>query len=130
MPSDFQTAVALVLKHEGGYEPPGTGDPGGETNFGISKRAYPNLDIKNLTRDDAIAIYQRDYWTPHMASQDDQHLANCLLDAAVNQGSGAAEHMSLGCSTLQDFQLNRLLRYTRSGKVQYYHSWFGRVLDC
>jgi lysozyme family protein len=127
--ANFQIAVALVLKHEGGYEPPGTGDPGGETNWGISKRAYPNLDIKNLTRDDAIAIYQRDYWTPYMSAQS-QPMANCMLDAAVNQGQGAAERMSLGCITLQDLQLNRLLRYTRTGRVQDYHSWFSRVLDC
>jgi len=44
--------------HEGGYvnHPD---DPGGETNFGISKKEFPNLDIKNLTRDDAKEIYKR-----------------------------------------------------------------------
>src|SRR5207248_918577 len=35
---------------------------GGETNFGISKRKYPTLDIKNLTDLGAVAIYRRDYW--------------------------------------------------------------------
>jgi len=28
----------------------------------ISKRAYPDIDIAELTEDDAKAIYQRDYW--------------------------------------------------------------------
>ena len=37
-------------------------DPGGETNYGISKRAYPDVDIKNLTEDGAKDIYKRDYW--------------------------------------------------------------------
>ena len=37
-------------------------DPGGETKFGISKRAHPDLDIANLTRDQAGAVYRRDYW--------------------------------------------------------------------
>ena len=51
----FEEAVKSVLKHEGGYvnDPK---DPGGETNFGISKRAFPDLDIKNLTEEDAIEI--------------------------------------------------------------------------
>ena len=48
--STFKDAVDLVLLHEGGYvhDPK---DKGGETNYGISKRAFPNEDIKALTRD-------------------------------------------------------------------------------
>jgi lysozyme family protein len=34
----FDTAVELILKHEGGWVKD-ENDPGGETNFGISKRA-------------------------------------------------------------------------------------------
>ena len=39
---DFATAVAFVLQHEGGYVH-NPADPGGETKFGISKRAHPDL---------------------------------------------------------------------------------------
>ena len=39
-------------------------DAGGETHFGISKRAHPAVDIRNLTRDRAISIYHEDYWRP------------------------------------------------------------------
>ena len=58
---DWPTIVGRTLLHEGGYsfDPR---DSGGETNFGISKRAYPSVDIKGLTRDGAIAIYAKDYW--------------------------------------------------------------------
>ena len=35
-------------------------DKGGETNFGISKRSYPTLNIRTLTRDDAMQINHRD----------------------------------------------------------------------
>jgi lysozyme family protein len=57
----FQLAIEFVLPQEGGYSNDAA-DPGGETNFGISKRKYPNLDIKKLTDLDAVAIYRRDYW--------------------------------------------------------------------
>lgn len=86
--NDFYKAVEFVLKHEGGY----VNDPhdaGGETKFGISKRAYPNLDIKNLTRDKAIEIYKRDYWDrlPNTLPA----VIHCVLfDCAVNTGVGRA----------------------------------------
>lgn len=57
----FDKAVEVVLREEGGYvnDPH---DPGGETNFGISKRSYPHLDIKTLTKAEAIEIYRQDFW--------------------------------------------------------------------
>ena len=57
----FLKAVNRVLADEGGYVL-NSSDPGGETNWGISKRSYPALNIKTLSRDDAIAIYFRDWW--------------------------------------------------------------------
>ncbi len=83
--STFDTAVTAVLSYEGGYvnDP---NDPGGETNWRISKRAYPNLDIKNLTRDQAIQIYRRDYWDSLECDRFPPLIAIALFDAAVNQG--------------------------------------------
>ena len=59
----FDQAFDRLMAHEGGYTN-NPADPGGETNWGISKRSYPNVDIKNLTRDQAAAIYLRDFWQP------------------------------------------------------------------
>lgn len=89
MADPFDTAVTAVLSYEGGYanDP---NDPGGETNWGISKRAYPNLDIRSLTRDDAIRIYRRDYWNVAKCDQFPAPIAIALFDAAVNQGPSAA----------------------------------------
>ena len=55
----FEDALDLVLKHEGGYvnHPK---DPGGETNYGISKRAYPDLDIRHITEEEVASIYRKD----------------------------------------------------------------------
>lgn len=83
--SNFDDAVEIVLSHEGGYvnHPQ---DPGGETKYGISKRAYPNLDIKNLTRDQAKAIYKRDYWDRMRCDQFAPGVSLSLFDFGVNAG--------------------------------------------
>ena len=83
--SAWDDAIAFVLSYEGGYVN-SPQDAGGETNFGISKRAYPELDIANLTVDDARAIYKKDYWTPCQCDQLPPALAVAVFDCAVNQG--------------------------------------------
>ena len=86
----FDIAIARVLANEGGYTPGLPGDPGGETNFGVSKRSYPNVDIKALTRAGAIVIYQRDFWLTVHADAMPVVLQFQALDFAVNAGIGTA----------------------------------------
>ena len=52
----FDYFIERVLVHEGGYvnDPR---DPGGETKYGIAKRSYPGVDIRNLTRAQAVGIW-------------------------------------------------------------------------
>lgn len=94
MDDRFKKAVELVLQHEGGYvnDPR---DPGGETNYGISKRNYSRLDIKGMTRDLATQIYYDDWWKRYgygmIVSND---LAAKVFDLAVNMGAKRA-HMIL-----------------------------------
>lgn len=82
-----RSAIDRVIGREGGYvnDP---ADRGGETKFGISKRSYPNLDIKNLTQMDAAAIYKRDYWDAINADQLPENIREMAFDAAVNHGVG------------------------------------------
>ncbi len=84
----FDIAVGVVLEHEGGYVVD-TDDPGGETKFGISKRAYPDQDIKNMTEQEAVRLYRRDYWREEWGDLP-QELATALLDASVNMGRTTA----------------------------------------
>jgi lysozyme family protein len=81
----FDHAVELIFKHEGGYvnHPD---DPGGETNYGISKRAYPDLDIAHLSKHDAAVIYKEDYWDKIRGDDLPYPLALATFDAAVNSG--------------------------------------------
>ncbi len=79
----FDDAFARILGNEGGYTN-NPADPGGETNWGISKRSYPDVDIANLTQAGAKAIYLRDFWNPI----GDAHPAVKfqVFDFAVNSG--------------------------------------------
>ena len=77
--------LTRIIGHEGGYTL-GEGDPGGETKFGISRRAYPNLDIKNLTIEQAADIYIRDYLAPLKADKLPGSVTFQLLDFAINSG--------------------------------------------
>lgn len=127
--ADFEQAVSFVFKHEGGYTPGIPDDPGGETNFGISKRAFPDLDIKNLTIDQAKEIYRKHYWNVELDGEPDQKLANCLLDCAVNQGPSFAAKLHRPYCDLICVQVERLIRYATLNKPKFNHSWFYRVLD-
>jgi lysozyme family protein len=82
----WDASIEFVLAMEGGYtlDP---ADPGGETNFGISKKAYPKLDIKNLTVDQAKDIYRRDYWSACRCEHMPFPFALAVFDMAVNQGT-------------------------------------------
>ena len=85
--ADFSKALEITLKHEGGE----TVDTGGYTKWGISQKAYPGLDIKNMSRSQMAAIYRRDYWDKIQGDKiRDQNAAAVLFDYAVNAGTGAA----------------------------------------
>jgi lysozyme family protein len=86
---NFDQAFERVIGHEGGYvnDPR---DPGGETKYGISKRAYPNVDIKNLTLAQAKQIYKRDYWDKCHGDNLPDDVRFDMFDFAVNAGITAA----------------------------------------
>jgi len=83
----FDALINRVLSHEGGYvnDPR---DPGGETKFGIAKRSYPHLDIRGLTREQAIGIYRSDFWDRVHGDELPRSFAFQALDAGVNHGIG------------------------------------------
>ena len=85
----FDEIIDITLKHEGGYvhDPK---DLGGETNFGIAKRFYPEVDIKNLTKEEAKDIYRRDYWVRNKVEELPENLRHIFFDMCVNQGRGTA----------------------------------------
>jgi len=81
----FDLAFDRLIGSEGGYvdDPK---DPGQETNWGISKRAYPHVDIARLTRDGAKLIYKTDLWDRIAADRLPGSVAFQVFDFAVNSG--------------------------------------------
>ena len=85
----FKEIIEKVLHHEGGY----VNDPkdlGGETKYGITKRFYPDVDIKNLTIEQATEIYKKDYWDKNKVESLPQNLWHIYFDMCVNMGKRTA----------------------------------------
>lgn len=146
----FDVAVAKVLEHEGGYVDDPR-DPGGETKYGISKRAYPALDIKHITYDDAKAIYKRDYWDALPDLPDRLH--DIVFDCAVNTGVSRAVRLLQGAvgtnpdgkwgpasaaalqrtgeaAAIAKFCTERIMYYARLDTFPVYgKGWVKRVID-
>ena len=155
----FSEAIEIVLKHEGGYVN-SKDDPGGETNYGISKRSFPKYDIKNLTEEDAKDIYKRHYWDVSKADKVKDELRLDYFDMCVNMGQRTAvkclqkatnnapgmkiavdgrigpntikESKRVGVNRLRSF---RVLYYAKlimkkPTLEKYYYGWFKRSLQC
>jgi len=129
----FMRCIEVVLRNEGGYvwHP---SDPGGETNMGIAKKFYPDLDIKNLTRNQAIEIYHRDYWNKmNLTGINNDDLILHIFDMGVNAGIrraikmvqrivGAYADGYIGKKTtgrINSFDGDLLMEYKRE-RVEYY----------
>ena len=98
----FDAAFKALIDHEGGYvnHPK---DPDGETRFGITKRSYPHLNIRDLTLDDARAIYRRDFWDRLQCDALPLAARFQVFDAAVNSGPGnAARWLQAAAGVAQD----------------------------
>lgn len=107
----FEAAVNAVLGEEGGYVN-NPADPGGETNWGISKRAFPDVDIKNLSRDAAKALYKAHYWDPLATYRLVGVFQRVAFECAVNQGvSKAKALLDASKGQLDWFMADRALAY-------------------
>lgn len=127
--SFFPQAFAIVVGEEGDYSNDPK-DPGGETRWGISKRAYPHLDIAQLTLEEAQAIYLRDYWTPCGCDAMSWERALCAFDCAVNQGQHAEEILDAHSHDAIELMTQRALRYVLDRNIaRYGHSWFHRLFE-
>jgi lysozyme family protein len=106
--NSFKECLDLVLKSEGGWTGPQglKGDPGGETNLGVTKRVWeeyvghPVKTLKNLTKDDVAPLYEQKYWRPCYAEVLPRGLDFVVFSMAINAGTGRSVKLlqqSIGC---------------------------------
>ena len=106
--NDYQECLGLVLKSEGGWT--GStglkGDPGGETNLGVTKAVWeewvghPVETLKNLTKEDVAPLYEQKYWRPCYGEVLPRGLDFLCFSFGVNAGCGRSVKIlqqSLGC---------------------------------
>lgn len=96
MIGDLETALVFVFREEGGYSPATATEEA--TNFGVEQSSlvafrgshpeaadFPDA-VKDLTRDQATAIYGADYWNKIQGDSFATSVAVALMDTAVNSG--------------------------------------------
>ena len=93
----FQYCVDFVLQHETEYHADGTvrtehdpHDPGGTTRFGIDQRSHPDVDVENLTLEQAKQIYFENEWAACRCAELPAPWDLAVFDAAVNVGAHRA----------------------------------------
>ena len=130
---NFDKALEFTFRWEGGYvDDPD--DPGGETKYGITKRTYPNEDIKNLTKERAKEIYKKDFWDA-AGCQDLKWPVNCVVfDMAVNMGVGRAKKILSKTEDPTELIDRRDAYYIRLAEIRpvfkkYIKGWFNRTSD-
>ena len=85
----FDRAIVIVLEHEGAFTDHPE-DHGGASNFGISSVHHPDVDVVNLTRDDAIELYWERYWDGENFELLPLTVAIKTFDLAVHMGRHGA----------------------------------------
>lgn len=110
MKQNFERALSLVLKHEGGWADHPK-DPGGATMKGITIAVYranikPNGtkdDLRKITDAQVASIYKKQYWDKVRGDDLPSGVDYAVFDYAVNSGvSRASKHLQSVVRTKQD----------------------------
>lgn len=97
MDRNFQRALSLVLKHEGGWSDHPK-DPGGATMKGVTlanfrKYVKPNAtkdDLRKITDQQLATVYRRFYWDAVSGAELPDGIDFAVFDFAVNSGPARA----------------------------------------
>ena len=130
MDDNFDRCFAFLMSWEGGYSND-PDDPGGETNFGISKRSHPNVDIRGLTEEEAKRIYRSAYWTPCDCQNKPWPWDLIIMDTAVNIGQKRALVMFQENQDWKDYLMARIKYYisiSSKTKDKFLKGWINRVM--
>lgn len=150
MKENFNIAFEFVMKIEGGLVDD-KNDNGGLTKFGISQKAFPNLKIIEITKEQAKDIYHKHYWETCCCDDLPPSFDIAVFDSAVNQGVKKAiftlqralnitadgivgEKTISACKAageaeLRKFLLHRLFAYSQLDDYKHFkNGWFNRLI--
>jgi lysozyme family protein len=130
MLTSFDEIIEVTLHHEGGYvhDPK---DLGGETNFGIAKRFYPDVDIKHIHFDMCV---NQGYGTAVRILQRACNAkgANIAVDGGFGPGTEAA--INTYKPSIERVRCYRLKHYydlvnKKPEQERFLFGWFKRALS-
>jgi lysozyme family protein len=104
MKANFESALAAMLHHEGGYVNHPS-DPGGRTNLGVTQRVWEEWvghevdekTMRGLTPEMVGPMYKAKYWDKIKGDDLPTGVDYVVFDAAVNSGPGRATKWLQGC---------------------------------
>lgn len=80
----------IIDKHEGGYSAT-DGNTNVPVNFGINQKANPDIDVKNLTKEQAVEIYKERYVGDIEKLPENMRLI--AADTLINFGTGGGQKL-------------------------------------
>jgi lysozyme family protein len=97
MKENFDSALAAILHHEGGFVNHPS-DPGGMTNLGCTKKVWEEWvghdvdekEMRGLTPDKVAPLYKAKYWDRIKGDELPTGVDYIVFDAAINSGPGRA----------------------------------------
>lgn len=139
--SDFDRALAFVLRWEGGYvnDPD---DPGGATNKGVTQKVYDAFrgkgnerDVKLIEDSEVATIYRTRYWAAGGCDALPWPISLAHMDACVNTGVGQANKLLARSGTQFDRLLMERIRFydglvtKRPTLSKFFRGWVRRVVS-
>jgi len=126
--------IPWLFDHEGREYENDPDDNGGATKYGIDQRSHPQVDIKNLTEEEATKIYWNEW-----VNDGCEHLPSPIdwlfFDACVNCGIGrASAFLKDSNRDPKKFQDERIGFYNRLAQSKprlgkFLKGWIARVED-
>lgn len=113
--------MPFIFKWEGEKYENDPDDPGGETKFGIDKRSHSDVDIKNLTKEQALAIYYQEYWVKFSCEWYAYPLGEVFFNSCVNNGPGRAKKILIDATVIPDAPIVHEAKQFCDGQANFYY---------
>ncbi len=131
MTKRFLSMIPYLWSVEGTVFENDPDDPGGATKYGVDQRSHPDVDIRNLTEEQAKEIYWKQYWLKNDCEKLRFPLGEVYFDACVNHGRGRADALLAESKDAASFlkardDFYRSLAEKRPRSRKYLKGWLNR----